>query len=142
MNLSLLAAFAALALVLAAVGIYGVMAFAVAKRTQGIGIRLALGAMPRDAFKLALAEGGRLVLLGLAFGVVATLALTRLMASLLFGVSASDPLTLVVAAGLLALVALAACYIPADAPPVSIPWSLCDMSNALRKSRQPSSKSD
>ncbi len=142
LNLSLLAAFAALALVLAAVGIYGVMAFAVAKRTQGIGIRLALGAMARDAFKLALAEGGRLVLLSLAFGVVATLALTRLMASLLFGVSASDPLTLVVAAGLLALVALAACYIPADAPPVSIPWSLCDMSNALRKSRQPSSKSD
>ena len=113
LNLSLLAAFAALALVLSAVGVYGVMAYAVTQRTHEIGIRMALGAMPRDVLKQVLAEGGRLVLVGLSLGIIAALALTRLMASLLFAVKPNDPLTLGVAAGLLAFVALAACYLPA-----------------------------
>ena len=113
LNLSLLAAFAALALVLSAVGVYGVMAYAVTQRTHEIGIRMALGAMPRDVLKQVLSEGGRLAFVGLSLGIVAALALTRLMASLLFAVKPNDPLTIGVAAGLLALVALVACYLPA-----------------------------
>jgi predicted permease len=113
LNLSLLVAFAALALVLAAVGVYGVMAYAVTQRTQEFGIRMALGARPADVLKQVCVEGGRLAALGLGLGLLAALALTRLMASLLFGVKPSDPLTLGSAAALLALVALAACYIPA-----------------------------
>lgn len=113
LNLSLLAAFAALALVLAAVGVYGVMAYAVTQRTQEFGIRMALGASPADVLKQVFLEGGRLAALGLVLGLAATLALTRLMASLLFDVKPSDPVTLGVAAALLASVALAACYIPA-----------------------------
>lgn len=113
LNLFLLVAFAALALVLAAVGVYGVMAYAVTQRTQEFGIRMALGATSEDVLKQVFLEGGRLAGFGLALGVVAALVLTRLMSSLLFDVKPSDPLTLGVAAGLLALVALAACYIPA-----------------------------
>jgi putative ABC transport system permease protein len=113
LNLSLLAAFAALALVLAAVGVYGVMAYAVTQRTQEFGIRMALGALPADVLKQVFLEGGRLAAIGLALGLIAALALTRLMASLLFGVKPSDPVTLGMAAALLAFVALAACYIPA-----------------------------
>jgi predicted permease len=113
LNLSLLVAFAALALVLAAVGVYGVMAYAVTQRTQEFGIRMALGASPADVLKQVFLEGGRLAALGLVLGLAAALALTRLMASLLFGVKPSDPVTLGVAAALLASVALAACYIPA-----------------------------
>jgi predicted permease len=113
LNLSLLVAFAALALGLAAVGVYGVMAVAVTERTHEFGIRLALGASPDDVLKQVILEGGRLAALGLALGVIAALVLTRLMASLLFGVKPSDPLTLGLAAALLAFVALAACYIPA-----------------------------
>jgi len=113
LNLSLLVAFAALALVLAAVGVYGVMAYAVTQRTQEFGIRMALGASPRDVLKQVFLEGGRLAALGLAIGIIAALSLTRLMASMLYGVKPSDPVSLAVAAALLALVALAACYIPA-----------------------------
>jgi putative ABC transport system permease protein len=113
LNLSLLVAFAVLALALAAVGVYGVMAYAVTRRTQEFGIRMALGASPADVLKQVFLEGGRLAALGLAFGLIAALALTRLMASLLFGVKPGDPVTLGVAAALLAFVALAACYIPA-----------------------------
>jgi predicted permease len=113
LNLSLLVGFAALALALAAVGVYGVMAFAVTERTHEFGIRVALGASPADILKQVILEGGRLAALGLALGLIAALALTRLMASLLFGVKPSDPLTLGLAAALLAFVALAACYIPA-----------------------------
>jgi putative ABC transport system permease protein len=113
LNLSLLVAFAALALALAAVGVYGVMAVAVTERTHEFGVRLALGASPADVLKQVILEGGRLAALGLALGLIAALALTRLMASLLFGVKPSDPLTLGLAAVLLAFVALAACYIPA-----------------------------
>jgi putative ABC transport system permease protein len=113
LNLSLLVAFAVLALLLAAVGVYGVMAYAVTQRTQEFGIRLALGAGRTDVLKQVFFEGGRLAALGLTFGLAAALALTRLMASLLFGVKPADPLTLGVAAALLIFVAFAACYIPA-----------------------------
>jgi predicted permease len=113
LNLSLLVAFATLALVLAAVGVYGVMAYAVTQRTQEFGIRMALGASAADIFRQVFLEGGRLAALGLALGLIGALALTRLMASLLFGVKPSDPFTFGVAAGILAFVALAACYIPA-----------------------------
>lgn len=113
LNLSLLAAFATLALVLAAVGVYGVMAYSVTQRTHEFGIRMAMGAAPANVLKQVFLEGGRLAALGLAFGLFAALALTRLMASLLFGVKPSDPATLGAAAALLAFVALAACYIPA-----------------------------
>ncbi len=113
LNLSLLVAFAVLALVLAAVGVYGVMAYAVTQRTHEFGIRTALGASPTDVLKQVFLEGGRLAALGLALGLIAALVLTRLMASLLFGVSPSDPMTLGLVAVILALVALTACYIPA-----------------------------
>jgi predicted permease len=113
LNLSLLVAFAVLALVLAAVGVYGVMAYAVTQRTQEFGIRMALGATSRDVLRQVFFEGGRLAALGLGIGLIAALALTRLMASMLYGVNPSDPLSLGVAAALLAVVALVACYIPA-----------------------------
>jgi len=113
LNLSLLVAFAGLALLLAAVGVYGVMAYAVTQRTQEFGIRVAMGASTGDVLKQVFAEGGRLAALGLVLGIVAALGLTRLMSSLLFEVKPSDPLTLGVAAGVLVVVALAACYIPA-----------------------------
>jgi ABC-type antimicrobial peptide transport system permease subunit len=113
LNLSLLVAFALLALALAAVGVYGVMAYAVTQRTQEFGIRMALGASPADVLKQVFLEGGRLAALGLGLGLLAALALTRLMASMLYGVKPSDPLSLGVAAALLAVVAFAACYIPA-----------------------------
>ncbi len=113
LSLSILGAFAALALLLAAVGVYGVMAFAVAQRTREIGIRLALGATPGEVLRRTLAEGGRLIIYGLLLGIGSALVMTQLMTSLLFGVKSSDPLTLCVAAALLSLVALAACYIPA-----------------------------
>jgi predicted permease len=113
LNLSLLVAFAVLALALAAVGVYGVMAYAVTQRTQEFGIRMALGASPSDVLKQVFLEGGRLAALGLALGLIAAVALTRWMASLLFGVKPNDPATLGVTAALLAFVALAACYIPA-----------------------------
>ncbi len=113
LNLSLLVAFSLLALVLAAVGVYGVMAYAVTQRTQEFGIRMALGASPSNVLKQVFLEGGRLAALGLALGLIAALALTRLMASMLYGVKPTDPLSLGVAVALLAVVALAACYIPA-----------------------------
>ena len=113
LNLSLLVAFAVLALGLAAVGVYGVMAYAVTQRTQEFGIRMALGASPGNVLKQVFLEGGRLAALGLALGLIAALALTRVMASLLYGVKPSDPVSLGVAAALLAVVAFAACYIPA-----------------------------
>jgi putative ABC transport system permease protein len=109
----LLVGFATLALVLAAVGIYGVMAYSVAQRTHEIGTRMALGAQPSDVLRLVLGQGARLTGFGVVVGVVAALVLTRFMASILFGVSASDPLMFAGVIILLAFVALSACYIPA-----------------------------
>jgi predicted permease len=106
-------AFGVLALLLAAVGIYGLIAYSTRQRTHEIGIRMALGAQPRDVLRLILGHGMWLTGIGLALGVLASLALARLMTSLLFGVSASDPLTYVAVVILLALVALLACYLPA-----------------------------
>jgi ABC-type antimicrobial peptide transport system permease subunit len=109
----LLAVFAVLALVLASVGIYGVISYVVGQRANEIGIRMALGAQRRDILRLILGGGGKLAGFGVAVGLAAALGLTRLMASLLYGVGATDPLTFVGVAILLTLVAIAACYIPA-----------------------------
>jgi ABC-type antimicrobial peptide transport system permease subunit len=112
-NTLLLLAFAALAVVLAAVGLYGVVAYSVTQHTREIGIRMALGARPADVLRLIVTQGMRLVLLGGLIGLVGALALTRLMRSLLFGVSPSDPLTFVVILVMLTGVALVACWLPA-----------------------------
>lgn len=113
LNLTLLVAFASIALVLAAVGIYGVMAYTVSQRTHEIGIRMALGAQREDVLKQVLREGAQLAALGLALGLVGSLAAARLIATLLFGVKPTDPLTFAAVAVVRASVALAACYIPA-----------------------------
>jgi len=110
---ALLTLFGLLALSLAAVGIYGVLSYAVTERTREMGVRLALGARPRDLLKLVVGQGMMLTLIGLVIGVGASFALTRLIAKLLFGVSATDPLTFVVIPLLLAGVALLACWLPA-----------------------------
>jgi putative ABC transport system permease protein len=112
-NLFLLGLFGGLALLLSAAGIYGVTAYSVAQRTPELGIRLALGANRRDVLKLILGQGLRLISAGIVLGLATALALTRLMKTLLFGVSATDPATFAAVALLLALVALAACWFPA-----------------------------
>ncbi len=112
-SMLLLGIFATLALVLAAVGIYGVMSYSVAQRTREIGIRMALGAQKSDVLKMTVMQGLKLVALGVAIGLVAALVLTRVMASLLFGVSATDPTTFVTISFVLIGVALLASYIPA-----------------------------
>jgi putative ABC transport system permease protein len=111
--MSLLGAFSLLALGLAAVGIYGVMAYLVTQRTQEIGVRMALGAQKRDVLKLVVGRGMALAVMGIAIGLVASLALTRLMRSLLFEVTPTDWLTFVITSLVLLTVALLACYIPA-----------------------------
>jgi ABC-type antimicrobial peptide transport system permease subunit len=112
-NLILLAVFAGLALLLAVIGIYGVMSYQVTERTQEIGIRMALGARPRNVLKLIVSQGLTLTLIGVAIGLIAAFGLTRLMKSLLFMVSATDPLTFAVITLLLIVMALLACWIPA-----------------------------
>jgi len=111
---TLLALFAALALVLAAVGLYSVMAYIVTQRTHEIGIRMAIGAQPEDVLQLILGGGANLIFFGVVIGIAGALALARLMRSLLFGISAIDLPTFIVAATLLTVVALLACYIPAQ----------------------------
>ncbi|HEY7182807.1 MAG TPA: FtsX-like permease family protein, partial [Blastocatellia bacterium] len=108
-----LGVFGMVALALAAAGIYGVMAYSVAARTREIGIRMALGANARDVLQLVARQGMTLVVIGMAIGLIAALALTQLLKSLLFGVSETDPLTFAVIALLLMFVALLACWIPA-----------------------------
>jgi ABC-type antimicrobial peptide transport system permease subunit len=103
----------AVALLLGAVGLYGVIAYSVAQRTREIGIRMALGAQRKNVVRLFLREGMSFIVIGLSVGLAGALALTRLLSSLLFGVKVSDPLTFVCAAVVLVLVALAACQIPA-----------------------------
>jgi putative ABC transport system permease protein len=112
-SMLLLGIFAAVALVLAAVGIYGVMSYSVAQRTHEIGIRMALGAQRSDVLKLAVGQGLKLVMIGVAIGLAGAFILTRVMTSLLFGVSASDPTTFVTISVVLISVALLASYIPA-----------------------------
>jgi predicted permease len=112
-SLFLMSAFAVVALLLAALGIYGVMAFVVGQRAQEFGIRLALGAKPRDILGLAFRPGLMLTAMGTIVGLGASIVVTRLMASLLFGVSASDPMTFAVVPVLLGIVTLAACFVPA-----------------------------
>jgi putative ABC transport system permease protein len=110
---TLLSIFAGVALVLTVVGLYGVMSYSVAQRTNEIGIRMALGAQSRDVLLMIVKQGSVLILLGLAIGLVGAYALTRVISSLLFGVTAKDPFTFAAVAVLLAIVALLACYIPA-----------------------------
>jgi putative ABC transport system permease protein len=112
-NLFLLGLFACVALLLSAAGIYGVTAYSVTQRTHEFGIRMALGAQVSDVLKMILGQGMSLIAVGITFGLVGSFALTRLIKKLLFGVSATDPLTLIAITLLLALVALLACYIPA-----------------------------
>jgi ABC-type antimicrobial peptide transport system permease subunit len=112
-SMILLGILAALALVMSCVGIYGVISYLAGQRTHEIGIRIALGAEPRDVLRMVLSEGAKMALVGVAIGLAAAFALTRLMANMLFGVSTHDPLSFAGVAALLMLVALAACYIPA-----------------------------
>ncbi len=112
-NLLLLASFAVLALILAGVGLYGLISFMTMQRTHEIGIRMAFGADPRDVLKLIIGEGMTLTLAGIVIGLLASFALTRLMESLLFGITAMDPVTFVGIAFVLGAVPLLACYIPA-----------------------------
>ena len=111
--LLLLGTFAAVALILAAVGIYGVVSYSVSRRTHEIGIRIALGAKRSDVLKLVTGQGMILALVGTAVGAAGALPLARLISSLLYGVRPTDPVTFIVVAGVLAAVALLACYIPA-----------------------------
>jgi ABC-type antimicrobial peptide transport system permease subunit len=105
--------FGIIALILAAIGIYGVLAYTTRQRTHEIGVRMALGAEPREVFGLVLMQGARLAVLGIAIGLSASYVLTRTLSSELFGVSATDPLTYAGVALLLGAVAMLACYIPA-----------------------------
>ena len=112
-NMLLLGIFAAIALVLSAVGVYGVMSYSVVQRTHEIGIRMALGAAKSDVLRLVVGQGMRLLLIGIGLGLATALALTRVLTTMLFGVEPSDPTTFVLISVLLAGVALAACAIPA-----------------------------
>ncbi len=109
----LIGSFAALALLLASIGLYGLISYSVSQRTREIGIRVALGAQQRDVMRLVMGQGAKLTAIGVVIGVAAALGLTQLMGSILYGVKATDPLTFIGVAVLLAIVALAACYIPA-----------------------------
>jgi putative ABC transport system permease protein len=110
---TLLCAFAAAALSLAVAGLYGVISYSVAQRTREIGIRVALGACRSDVSRLVVGQGMKLALIGVAVGIIASAMLTRLVSNLLFGVTATDPATYVVTAGLVIVVSVLASYVPA-----------------------------
>jgi predicted permease len=112
-SMTLLAVFAGIALMLASVGIYGVLAYLVGRRTQEIGVRMALGAQRFDVLRMVLSDGARMTLTGVTIGLIASLGLTRLMSSMLFGITPTDPLTFAAVALLLSAIALLACYVPA-----------------------------
>jgi putative ABC transport system permease protein len=112
-TLILIGIFAAVALLLASIGIYGVISYAVRQRTHELGIRIAMGASPNSIFRLVVGQGMLLALLGLAVGLAAAFSMTRLLASILFGVSPTDPATFIGISLLLTLVAGLACYLPA-----------------------------
>jgi len=114
LNTTLLTVFAGVSLLLALIGVYGVMSYTVAQHTREIGIRMALGAQPRTILKLIVGRGLLLVSVGAGIGVLASFGLTRFMENMLFGVTATDPLTFAAIVGLLGLVALLACLIPAQ----------------------------
>ena len=123
-NTALIVAFAALALLLAMVGVYGLMAFAVAQRTHEMGMRIALGAQRGDVLKLVLGRGLRLTLLGIVFGLAAAFFLTRFISNLLFNVARTDPATFIVVSLCLGGIALFASYIPARRARRVDPWRL------------------
>jgi putative ABC transport system permease protein len=113
LSVTLLGLFAGLAFLLACVGIYGVISYSVTQRTHEIGVRIALGASTQDILRLVVGQGMRMVAIGLVVGLIASFALTRVMASLLFNVSATDPATFIIVSLLLAAVAFFASFIPA-----------------------------
>jgi ABC-type antimicrobial peptide transport system permease subunit len=113
LNAMLVSSFGILAMIVAAVGIAGVLAFSVSARTNEIGIRMSLGADSGRVQRMVLSEGGRLVVIGLAVGVGGALAMTRLMQGLLFGVPPHDPVTLTIVSLIMAIVGIGACWIPA-----------------------------
>jgi putative ABC transport system permease protein len=113
MGAALLSIFGGLALLLAMIGVYGVMSYSVTQRSQEIGIRMALGAQPGDVLRLVLGQGMALALGGTAVGVVLAVLLGRVVSTLLFGVTGRDPVTLAAVSAALAAVALVACYLPA-----------------------------
>ena len=112
-SLTVFGVFAGVALLITVIGLYGLLAYSVTERTREMGIRMALGARPFDVWKLVTSHGLMLTILGVAIGIAGAFGLTRLMSTLLFGVTPMDPLTFFGGAGLLILVALLACYVPA-----------------------------
>jgi ABC-type antimicrobial peptide transport system permease subunit len=111
--MTLLACFAGIALLLASVGIYGVLSYLVGQRTQEIGVRMALGAQRVHVLRMILGDGARMALVGIGIGLVAALVLTRFMESMLFGVKPTDPITFLGVSVLLCAIAMLACYVPA-----------------------------